>query len=144
MAQAKNSKELFEGIVRFIHHTFFKRDNGIICDLDIFWTNVRAALCDVAKAYAICLSQLFEPILSVERMHLQRSDMNKHPWTTEHIMEVMFAENVAYILAEKTFYAFPELLDTIYVFLRHPPGPIFGVRWSRLEFLDLLLHAIVP
>ena len=51
---------------------------------------------------------------------------------------------MANVLAQKTFDALPEFLNTIYVLLLHPPCAIRRVGRSRLERFDLFLHPKIP
>src|SRR5215472_11972165 len=51
---------------------------------------------------------------------------------------------MADVLAQVALDTLAELLDPIYVGLRHPPGPVGSIRRARLEALDLLLDLIVP
>ena len=59
-------------------------------------------------------------------------------------MEIVFAKDVADILAEETLNALPKLLDVVNVLLFHPPCTVFGVRWTWREGFHLLFDFIVP
>ena len=107
-------------------------------------TNPRAAFGDVAVAHALRGFEFLETIFGVERMHLQGGDMNQVARADKLLVFVMLAQDMADILAEKTFDAFAELLDAIDVGLGHPPGAVRGIGRAWFERLDLLLHAEIP
>ena len=56
----------------------------------------------------------------------------------------MVPQHVADILAEEALDTFAEFLHPVYIFLRDPPGAIFGIRGAWFEFLDLLFDLEVP
>src|SRR5580698_1567230 len=73
-------------------------------------------------------------------MHVQRSRTHEEARPTKLFLFVMFAQNVADVLAEKTLDALAKFLYTIHIALIHLPldaGP-------RLEWRDLLIHSEVP
>src|SRR5262249_13802960 len=112
--------------------------------LNAFRTNFRAAFRDVAVTDSLRVSQFFDSILRIEWMHFQRCDMNQETWPDEFVVHLMVAQHVANVLAQKTFDAFPEFLNTINVLLLHPPCAIRRVRRSRLERFDLFLYPKIP
>src|SRR5262245_52830563 len=57
-------------IKKFIHDALLQRNDPVICDLNVFGTNFRATLGDVAITDPISIPQLLNPILCIERMHL--------------------------------------------------------------------------
>jgi hypothetical protein len=59
-------------------------------------------------------------------------------------VEIVFAQDVADVLAEKTFDTFAELLDPVHILLVHTPGPIFMIWWTGVELFDLFLGAEIP
>jgi hypothetical protein len=70
--------------------------------------------------------------------------MNEKAGADKLFLEMMLPEHMTYILAQKTFNAFTKLLNPVYVFLRHTPGTISGIRGPGFELFDLLLHPKVP
>jgi len=138
------SPEPTQWIVKLIHHPFLQRNDSVVRDLDAFRANLRATLRDVAIANALRVSQFFDAILGVERMHLQRGDMNQKSRSDEFVVHLVVAQHVANVLAKKALDAFPELLDAIDVVLLHPPRSIGRVGRARLEFLNLFLHPKIP
>jgi hypothetical protein len=138
------SPEPTQRIIEFINDSFFQRNDSVVRDLDAFRANLRATLGDVAIPNALRVPQFFNAIFGIERMHLQRSDVNQEARPDEVIVLLMIAQHVANVLTKKTFDAFPELLHAINVFLRHAPRSIGRIRWARFESLDLFLHPKIP
>src|SRR5262249_39195233 len=62
----------------------------------------------------------------------------------ELVVHLVIAQHVAHVLAEEALDALAELLHPIDVALCHAPGAVGRVRWPRLEWRDLRLHAEVP
>ena len=74
------------------------------------------------------LAQVLDPVLGVERVHLQRRDVHQKPRADELVVLVVLAQDVADVLAEEALDALPELLHPVDVRLIHPPGPVRRVR----------------
>src|ERR1700730_16371372 len=70
------SPEPAKRIVKFIHHALFQRNDSVVRDLDVLWANLRATFGDVAVTDPLRVSQFLDAIFRVERMHLQRRDVN--------------------------------------------------------------------
>src|SRR6266545_2701392 len=133
-----------KGIIKVVHYAFLQRNNSVIGNLNAFRANLCAAFGDVAIADPLFVSQLLGTIRRIERMHLQRSDMDQKPRPNESLVHLVIAQHVADILAKKAFDAFAEFLYTIDVLLLHSPCPVGRIRRPRLKWLDCFLHAIVP
>ena len=88
--------------------------------------------------------QFAQPVLGIERMHFKRGDIDQEPRSNELLVEVMFAQHVAHILAQITFDALAKLLDAVDVFLLHSPRPVRGIGRARLKLFDPLFHLVVP
>jgi hypothetical protein len=73
-------------------------------------------------------------------MHFEAGGANEKARATEGIVFGVIAENVADVLAEKTFDALAKFLNAIYVALVHFPFDIF----SRLEGGDFAIDLVVP
>jgi len=73
-------------------------------------------------------------------VHFQASGANEEARATEGIVLGVIAENVADVLAEKTFDALAKFLDAIDVALVHFPFDIF----SGLERGDFLVDLVIP
>ena len=84
-----------------------------------------------------CCSSV-DPVLGVERMHLERRDVDQEARSDELLVQVMVAQDVADVLAQEALDALPELLHPVDVRLRHAPGAVRRVRRARLERLDPL------
>ena len=112
--------------------------------MNVFGTNLAAALGDVAVTDPMNISELVGSILRIQRMHLQRRSVDQKPRPDKAVVHAMIAQDVADILAKKALDAFPEFLDSIDIGLLHPPGAIRRIRWARFEFLDPLLHRKIP
>ena len=63
-----------------------------------------------------CL-QILEPVLRIEGVHLQRGDIDEKTRTDELLVLLMFAQNVAHVLAQEAFDALAKFLDAVDVFL---------------------------
>ena len=128
----------------FVHHALFERDYGIVCDSYTFGTDVRAAFGDVAISYSVIVSKIVHAVLAVERMHLERRDVDQRARPDEMIMQRMLTKDMTHILAEKTLDALPKLLNSINVLLRRSPCSVGGIRWPRFKLLNCLLYPVVP
>src|SRR6266851_5516071 len=104
----------------------------------------RTALGDVAQTHPMGLPQLVKAVFRVERMHLERRDIDQKTRPDELLLEVVIAKNVAHVLAKKAFDALPEFLNPLDILRQHAPGSVRGIRRPRLELLDLLFHLEVP
>ena len=133
-----------EWIIKFVHHPFFQRNDSVVGDLDVLGTNFRATLRDIAVTDSLGVSQFFQSIFGVERMHLQRCHVNQKTRAYEFVVHLMIAQYMANVLAKKTFDAFPEFLNPIDVGLLHPPGAVGRIGRPRLERFDSLLHRKIP
>src|SRR5438093_7247465 len=133
-----------ERIIKVVHYAFLQRNNCVIGDLNVFRANLCAALGDVAIADSLFVSQFVSTIFSIQRMHLQRSDVDQKPRSNESLVHLVIAQHVADVLAKKAFDAFTEFLHTIDVLLLHPPCAVGRIGASRLKWFDFLLYAKVP
>src|SRR5438034_1324769 len=106
-----------ERVIEFIHDALFERDNGIVRDANLFRADLGAALCDVAQADAQFLAEQPSARCAVHGVHLQTRDAHKKARPRELFLLVVLAQNVANVLAEKTFDALAELLDAVHVSL---------------------------
>src|SRR6476469_6916149 len=97
-------------IVMIIYDPFLQRNNSVVGNVNILGANLRATLRDVAVTNPVRGSQLLEPILGVERMHLQRRGINQKTRPDELIVLPVVAQHVANVLAEEAFDTFPEFL----------------------------------
>src|SRR5947209_4362805 len=131
-------------IEELVHYAFLQRNDRIVGNLNIFGANLSAAFRNVAVPDTLRLPQLLNPVFGIKWMHLQRGYVHQKPRTNELVVLVMIAQDVADILAEKTFDAFPEFFDPIDIALLHPPRSIRRVRRAGFEWFDHLLHSKIP
>src|SRR5471032_1512146 len=87
-----------EWIIKFVHYALFQRNDSVVGDLNTFRANLRAALRNVAVTDALRIAQFLEPVLRIERMHLERGDVNEKTWADEFSVLVVIAQHVADIL----------------------------------------------
>src|SRR5579864_6016011 len=127
-----------------VHNALFQRDDRVVGDRDVLGTDFGTALCDVAETYTELLSQIFNTIPYVQRMHLERGRIHQKSWADELFVHVMIAQDVADILAEIALDALSKLLDSFDVLLGNAPGPIRRVGLPRLELWDALFYPVTP
>src|SRR5271154_606291 len=127
-------------IIELIHHPLLQRNDGVVRDMNIFRTDLGAALGDVTEADAELFLQHLCPGDAVKRMHLKRSDAYEEPRATKLLLLVVVTQDVANILAKETFNALAKFLHAIHVPLVHLP---LDAR-PRLERRDLLIDSEVP
>jgi hypothetical protein len=70
--------------------------------------------------------------------------VNQESRTDKSVVHLVIAQDVANILAKKTFDTFPKLLHPIDVGLLHSPRAISRVRRTRLERFDFLFYSKIP
>ena len=73
----------------------------------------RAAFCDVAIADSPGFAQVFGAAFRIERIHLKRGRVDKKARSDELIVKAMVAEDVADVLAQKTFDALSKFLHAV-------------------------------
>src|SRR6266481_4967406 len=73
-------------------------------------------------------------------MHFEAGDSNEETWARELLLLVVFAKDVAHILAEKAFDALAKLLDAVDIELGDFPFRSF----AGLEGRDFAVDTIVP
>src|SRR5678815_448324 len=133
-----------ERIVKLVHDALLERNDGVVRDRDVLGTDLRAALGDVAVTDALGLFQFLKTVRGVERVHLQRGNINEETRADEFLVFAMFTQDVADILAEEAFDALAEFLHAIDVRLRHAPRAVRRIRRTRLERFYFLLHPEIP
>ena len=73
-------------VIELIYHAFLERDDGVVGDGNVLGADHGAALGDVAVAEASMLLEILEPVLGVERVHLERCGVDEEPRTDEVIV----------------------------------------------------------
>src|SRR4051794_9765088 len=77
-------------------------------------------------------------------MHFKRCGVNEEAGADKLVMFAVLAQDMAYILTEKTFDALAKLLYTFDIGLLHTPGAVWRIGRTRPEFPDRLLDFEVP
>src|SRR5437879_1862310 len=107
-------------VVVLSHHPLLERNNGVVSDFDLLRTDLRAALGDVAHADPGARLDQLQPVIAIQRMHLQSREADKEPRPSKAaFVALMVADDVADILAQEAFDALVELLDPVHVILEH-------------------------
>src|SRR4051812_27304876 len=82
-------------IVEPVDDAFLQRNDRVVGDGDVLGADLGAALGDVAVADAVRLLELGEAVLGVERMHLERGDVDQEARADELLVLVVIAQHVA-------------------------------------------------
>src|ERR1700760_24418 len=117
-------KELLQGIEKSVYQPFLERNDCVLGNRDGLRTYLTAARGDIAIADVVLLSQVAHAVLNIERMHFKRGHMNQQARADEFLMFVVLAQNVTYVLTEKTLDALAKFLHPFYVCLLHAPCSI--------------------
>src|SRR5260370_42028129 len=128
------------GIVKLVDHALFERDDGVVGDVNVLRANLSTTLGDIAIAQAKLILQQAGAVATVERMHFQASDSNEEARAGELLLLVVFAKNMADVLAKKTFDALSKLLHAIHIEL----GDFPGHAGARFESRNFAVDTIVP
>src|SRR5438034_11770254 len=67
-------EQLGQGIVRLVHYALLERDDGVVGDVDLFGTNLRAALRDITISQAKLILEQRRAAESVQSKHFQSRD----------------------------------------------------------------------
>jgi hypothetical protein len=114
-------KEPSHRIIILVNDALFERNDCIVSDVNVFWTDLSAALGDVAISETQLFFQYRSAIEAVERMHFQAGNPNEETRSAKLILLFMISQDVAHILTKKTFNALAKLLHPINVSLLHFP-----------------------
>ena len=106
----------------------------------MLWADLGTALCDVAVADGKIVVCRGEPITLIEGMHFQPRKANQEARPGELGLQVVFAQDMAGILAQKALDALAELLHTVNILLHH--AQVFPI--GMLVGLDALVDLVVP
>src|SRR5438094_564422 len=125
-----------EWVVVFGYHPLLERNNGVVGDLDLLRTHLGTTLGDVAHADPCAGLEQLQPIVGVERMHLQRGQPDKKTRAGKTgFVALVVANDVAHVLTQEALDALVELLHAIDVFLEHTPRTV-GLARPRPERRD--------
>src|SRR5712691_10655234 len=96
-------------IVVLRYYPLLERNNGIVGDFDLLRTHLRAALGDVAHADPRARLDQLQPVIAVQRMHLQGREADKEPRPSKPaFVALVVANDVADILTQEAFDALVE------------------------------------
>src|SRR6266436_768033 len=133
-------KERIEIAVR---HPFLERDDAIVGDLDVLGADLGAAARDVAEARPELPSDRGDPVVRVERVHLERRQSNHEARPDEGVLARLVAQDMADVLAQVALDALAELLHPVHVLLHHAVRPR-GRSRPRPERRDPLVLLVIP
>ena len=142
--QLEDAEQPLQGIEVTVHQALFERDNRVLCNRDRLGANLPATSRDVAVTDVVLVPQIADPVFGVKRMHFECGSINEQTRTDKFIVLVVFPQNVAHVLAEKTLDALAKLLHALDVGLLDAPCSIGRVGWAGLELLDRLLGPEIP
>src|SRR5437667_3404800 len=133
-------KKHSQGIVKLVHYALLERDDGVVRNVNLFGTNLRAALRDIAIAQAKLILEQARAVEPVQRMHFEAGHSNEESRAGELFLLVVLAKYVTNVLTQKTFDTLTKLLDPVHIQLRDFPfHPL-----TRLEGRDFAIDTIVP
>ncbi len=101
--------------------------------------NLGTAFGNIAVTYTGLFSQKFFSVLGVKRVHFELRYFYQHTRTEEFILFIVVSENMAHVLAQVTFDAFPKFLASFHVLLIHCPFGIFCGREGRYFLSGLIV-----
>ena len=84
-----HSQQLGQRIVVPADDALFERNDRVVGDRDAFRTNFGTALGDVAETYAELLSQIFNAIAYVQRMHFERGRIHQKSRPDELLLSLI-------------------------------------------------------
>jgi hypothetical protein len=102
-------------IVKLIHDALFERDDSVVGDANVLGTDLGATFGDVAETQAQLILEYAGAVAAVEGMHFESGDSDEEARAGELLFLVVFAKDVADILAEKAFDALSKLLHAVHV-----------------------------
>jgi hypothetical protein len=111
---AMAARSAADGIVVLVGDALLQGDDRVVGDVDAFRADLGAALGDVAVAEAELLEGEPPAVQGVERMHLELGQAHDEARAGEvGLVLLVFADDVADVLAEEAFDALAELLDAV-------------------------------
>src|ERR1700721_262523 len=93
------AEEHGQRIIELVDDALLQRNDGVVGDVNFFGTDFAAAFGDVAEANAEAILEQAGTIKAVNRMHLEAGDTDEEARTTESLLFVMLANDVADVLA---------------------------------------------
>ena len=142
--QSEDAEQPLQGIEVTVHHALFERNDRVLGNRNRLRTHLPATSGDVAVTDVVLVPQIADPVFGIKRMHFERSGIDEQTRTDKLVVLVVFSQDVAHVLAEKTLDALAKLLHALDVGLLHAPCAIGRVGWAWLELLDRLLGPEIP
>src|ERR687898_2460065 len=127
-------------IVVLIGDALLEWDDGVVGDVDVYRTDLGAALGYVAEPEAIVLLEVGQPVGLVHRVHLQPLVQHEEPGACKLGVLVVGPQHVADVLAHKALDVLLRLVEALDVLLVHREGRLL----AGLERLDAPGHLVVP
>src|SRR5579863_5307654 len=103
------------GIIKFIHHALFQRDDRIVGDVDLLGAHLGAAFGDVAQADAEFVLEHAGARLRIERVHFESRNPDEKPRSSELLYLMVLAEYVTHILAQEALNTLAKLLHPVHI-----------------------------
>src|SRR5208282_2619715 len=97
------AEEHRQRVVELVDDALLERNDGVVRDVNFLGADFGAAFRDVAEADAEVVLEKRGAIEGVERMHFETGDTDEEARAAEFFLVVVLSEDVANILAEKTF-----------------------------------------
>src|SRR5436305_509486 len=85
----EDAQEPLQRIVELVDHPLLQRDDGVVGDGDPLGADLGAVLGDVAVADPLGVLEVPQPVLDVERVHLQRGGVDQQPGADEPVVQVV-------------------------------------------------------
>src|SRR5688500_7994334 len=96
-------KQLSQWVKVAVYDPFFERNDGVVRDGDVLRTHFRTAFRDIAVTDALGLLKLVNAILRIEGMKLEARYEDEKSGTNKLLVQMVIAQHVAHVLAEKAF-----------------------------------------
>ena len=142
--QSKDAEQLLQGIEVTVHQALFEWNDRVLGNRYQLGAHLPATSCDVAVTDVVLVPQIADPVFGIKRMHFEGSSIDKQARTDKFVVLVVFSQDMAHVLAEKTLDALAKLLHALDVRLLDAPCAIGRVGRAGLESLDRLLGPEIP
>jgi hypothetical protein len=127
-------------VVELVNDTLLKRNDGVIGDADFLRANFGAAFRDVAETQTELVAEKFCAGDAVKRVHFEAGNAHEETGAGELVVFVVIAQDVADVLAKKTFDTLAEFLNAVNILLEKFPFR----AGARLERRDFFVDLVVP
>src|SRR5689334_16588535 len=121
-----------------VRYALLHRDDRVVGDLDALGADLGAALGDVAHAEAGCVLGHLDPVVLVQRVHVQLGVPEEEAGSGEgRLVLLVVTDDVAGVLAQEALDALAELLAALDVDLGHPTLAV-GIARAEIRVGQLL------